>query len=715
MTDTTQARPQRTIKRDVLEELGEQTLLLPALINSALAANDRAKYLLSLLQAARSSADAPSQPYSSLREERLAAGIGDVGLDEVVARSRRISPGRYLVPQARRIHKDLTKAIGEMLAPLIAAQAAAEPEPDLAARRTPEPGIPPQLAPGGATSAPAAPARTAPARAAPAPAAAPALRAASAAPATQAPSADRLDALLAQAPDLSGDQVSGDYIDAITSARREHGDSLHLLVMDAHRELTRLQARIATGRLHGAAVYGLARADHGLVTAFMAGLAETAPLKFDHPGLATTATRVGQRLLIQNDLGTTSAHVVVIAVEGLRATITYTDVHLRRLRFFESLLEKFAVRWSDAERRQRGPALGEHHVTTGLFEAANRADLESYLRYVGSRLVFVLDWNRARKRLSAFLSQADACEVLRWAADNNVGHMAFLALGGERMLYDAVELAAKVPARYGEPLSEVLGHEATLEATRFALRAAAEGMLAGQSQLLIRDKLRVEVLKHVQASQRQMLDAGAEHASLIVETAQALQGALARLGTTPDAEEFLHRVTVRAAGWEHRADEILVGQRQAARRVDGGDALAALTASADDAIDSLEETIFLLTLVPREAAPLLRPILQPLAVITSMAAREHLKVTEIACQVVDGPAPEDLEDFLVAVDRVSTLEHEADTADRMARAALVSAAPEFRSLYVADSVSRGAEDATDALLRSAFGLRDHILGLLPAR
>ena len=95
-----------------------------------------------------------------------------------------------------------------------------------------------------------------------------------------------------------------------------------------------------------------------------------------------------------------------------------------------------------------------------------------------------------------------------------------------------------------------------------------------------------------------------------------------------------------------------------------------------------------------------------------MNAREHLKALEIACQVVDGSASDDLEDFLVAVDRVVTLEHEADAADRAARAKLVTEAPEFRSLYVADSILRCIEDASDALMRSALGLRDHILGSL---
>jgi uncharacterized protein Yka (UPF0111/DUF47 family) len=655
VSESTEDRLSGTTKVDVLDELGEPTLLLPSLVNRGLDANDRAKYLLSLLQAARSRADEPGQPVSSLRDERLASGVFDADLDEVVKRSRRVGADSYIIWQAGRIHADVVTAVVEMLAPLAA---------------------------GGGAYPVAAGYRS------------------------------RLDALLAVAPDLSDDRVPGEYIDRITSARRERGDSLHLLVMDAHRALNRLQAQIATTAIDGAAAYGLAEADRGLVAAFMAGLHETAALKFDHPGLATTATRVGSRLLIQNDLGTTNAHVVVVAVENTTVTVTYTDVHRRRLRFFESLLDRFPVQWSDAEAR-RGPKLGEHHVATGRYEAVDLAALEAYLRHVGSRLVFVLDWNRARKRLNALLRTDDAIAVLRWAADNNVGHMAFLALGGERLIYDAVELAGKMPARYGEPLREVLGQDAIVAVTRFALRAAAEGMLAGKSQWLIRDELRVEVLHHVHASHRRLLDAGAEHASLVVETARALRAALLRLGTQ-EGSDFLRRASTRAARWEHQADEILIGRRRAADRIEGSRAITTLIATADDAIDALEETIYLLTLLPREGIGVVRPTLDSLAAITVMAAREYLKAVELARHVVDGSAPEDLEDFLVAVDRVATLEHEADMADRKARAALVIEAPDFRSLYVADCVSRGAEDATDALLRSALGLRDLILSLLSA-
>ena len=652
MNDVTPSRNFGTTKREMVGELGERSLLLPALLNRALEANDRAKYLLSLLQTARARADAPDGPFPSLRDERLSAGIVDPAFDRTVEGARRAgTAGLYDIPEAGRIHKELVDAVAEMLAPLATA------------------GV------------------------------------------VDAPEAARLDALSGRSPDLTNDRIPGHFIDQLTATRPSGGDSMHLLIMDAHRALNRLQAQIATSTVEGAAVYGLSGDDHGLVAAFMAGVHSTARLKFDHPGLAATATRSGDRLLIQDDLGTTDAHVVILSVEGRAATLTYSDVHTRRLRFFQSMMEGFDVRWTGTEVRGDGPALGEHHLTTGHFVAPDRQSLEGFLRHVGSRLVFVLDWNRARKRLEALLSREDAIATLRWAADNDLGHMGFLNLGAERLVYDAVELAAKVPARYGEPLSEVLGSEATLAVTRFAMRAATEGLLSGKSPLLIRDEVRVEVLGHVQASLRRLLEAGAEHASLIVECARGLRAALVHLGGS-EHDDFLDRVTVRAAAWEHRADEILVGQRQSARRVEGGETLTRVLGSADDAIDGMEEAVFLLNLLPHASIRVVVPIIDGVAGLTAMNAREHLKAFEIACQVVEGSGSDDLEDFLVAVDRVVTLEHQADAADRAARAQLVTEAPEFRSLYVADGILRCIEDASDALMRSVLGLRDHILGSL---
>src|SRR5271166_2001155 len=91
-------------KARIVGELGEQALLLPALVNEALAANDRAKYLMTLLQLAREHADHPDLAATDLRQERVACGVADAELDTIVGRSRKDSPDTYRIPAARRVH-----------------------------------------------------------------------------------------------------------------------------------------------------------------------------------------------------------------------------------------------------------------------------------------------------------------------------------------------------------------------------------------------------------------------------------------------------------------------------------------------------------------------------------------------------------------------------------------------------------------------------------
>lgn len=102
--------------------------------------------------------------------------------------------------------------------------------------------------------------------------------------------------------------VDKERLKLISSGERERSDSLHLVVMDLHKALNHMQADLATETIEGAKVYGIEDRDRGLITAFMQGLNRTAFLKLDHPGLSTTATRVGRRLILQNDIGTTDAH-----------------------------------------------------------------------------------------------------------------------------------------------------------------------------------------------------------------------------------------------------------------------------------------------------------------------------------------------------------------------------------------------------------------------
>jgi hypothetical protein len=147
-------------------------------------------------------------------------------------------------------------------------------------------------------------------------------------------------------------------------AAHDGPDTVHRLVMDLHKRLNSMQADLAEETLDGAAVYGLAEEDRPLVSAFMAGLNRTARLKFNHPGLATTATRHGGQLVIQNDIGTTDAHVIVIHVQDLVVSVTYTDVHGERVTFFQSMLKPQGATW---EKESSGalPTGTQFYVATG--------------------------------------------------------------------------------------------------------------------------------------------------------------------------------------------------------------------------------------------------------------------------------------------------------------------------------------------------------------
>lgn len=119
-----------------------------------------------------------------------------------------------------------------------------------------------------------------------------------------------------------------------------HGDSLHLLVMDLQTTQRPGQQTLATESIDGAHVWQIAEDDRALIQAFMRGLNRTAPLKFSHPGLDTAATRDGSKLLIQNDIGTNDAHVLVIEVQDNTIGLTYSDLHASRFQFFATCSAK---------------------------------------------------------------------------------------------------------------------------------------------------------------------------------------------------------------------------------------------------------------------------------------------------------------------------------------------------------------------------------------
>ncbi|MEN6542612.1 DUF47 family protein [Parvibaculum sp.] len=632
-----------------MDELGERALLLPDLLSKALAANDGVKFLLTLLQTAERRADRPEGPGPDLSAERRAAGLTDGTLDRALADVGRETDGTLYLPGAAIMRQSILDGIATMRAPL--ALAGVQSCEELASRET---------------------------------------------------------ALSVALPVFSDDRVPHGIVDAITSADRARGDSLHILVMDLHKALNALQGELSEESIDGARVWRIEDADRPLVAAFMRGLNETAPLKFDHPGLGTTATRAAGKLVIQNDIGTNDAHVLVIHVEDMSVTLTYTDIHTQRAAFFQSLFKPFGVRWDDTRTRQGEQVNGKenYYLCVGYYDAPDRAALERYLSFLGSRIVFLIDWNHTRKLLREFLPKHDGIRLLKWAAENNIGHRGFLKLGGERLLYDAIEFAQQA-LRYGEKLHEALGAEQALDYMKFVLRLSTEGLAQGRSERFIRDEVKTELVRRFHGAQESLLSLASAHAGLVFELATGIRDGLL---TFSERRADLDAAATRAQHWEQEADALVSRVRSLVRRMHKPEVYRDLLHEADDAADALEEAAFVASFLPKlDTSPELLVPVARLADLLVEGAEEMVKMFEAAGQVRRDGAREDFDDFLQTVDRLTRIEHETDRIEREARGLLLMRAPDFRVLELVGTLARLLEEAADAMLRTALKLRDHLV------
>ena len=650
-----------TSKASIVASLGERKLALPRMVNEALGANDRIKYLFTVLQAARHQADDPLATPPKLRSERLQAGIDDVTLDEVPGEAQRLDPDTYRVPSLPRILDMIRHDLSVMLQAIVAG------EDELTADE-----------------------RTS--------------------------FEQRASGVLPDPEQAESELIRGSTVDLLTRAHRDKGDSAHLLVMDMHKALNRLQLAVAGETLDGAAVYELAPKDRLVVQAFMKGLRRTAPLKFDHPGLGTTATRSGSRLVIQNDIGTTDAHVLVVHVEELTCAVTYTDVHLQRLLFFQSLFARHAVNWEDTRSvRDRTMEDGLYHLALGRYAARDESDLLDYVEFLGSRIVFLIDWNKARKRLRSLVRKRTALRLLRWAADEEVGHMAFLRLGGDRVVLEALDFAARGELHLGQSLEDLLGAARATDFLRFVLRASSEAARKGRPDSLVIDEIRAELLRHVRGSGLGLLDLVAEHAALVVEIATAVRDALQGLRDSSGPAQA-EQLASRAKAWESDADRLLNQARGAGAASEDARFLKSFIEQADDVADDLEDAAFFVTLLDPSAD--LTPILEALIELGNLlttGSQELVKALATIRAGKPGSSREDTVDFLEAIHRIAGIEHDADTSRRRVAGMLARSAVEARQIYVASECAARLERASDALLRVAFRLRDHILREAAAR
>jgi uncharacterized protein Yka (UPF0111/DUF47 family) len=526
------------------------------------------------------------------------------------------------------------------------------------------------------------------------------------------------------------DTLTSEQLRLLTDGRREgkrghdhasHAfdtDSFHLLVMDLHKEINHLAGSLSNEEIGGAHVWELQPADRPHVEAFMRGLNRTAPLKLDHPGLDTAATRDGKRLLLQNDIGTNDAHVLVLQIEGRSITLNYSDLHRPRFEFFQALLAPFGAKWGDTQSKVDA-ALNEGNAYTfgtARFDCASDSALDKALEGIGSRLVFLIDWNRARKRLLPFVGKSEAIDILREAARLDAGHMAWLKAGGEQIIFAAMQAAGEGAFRIGDRLDSVLGVDDARAFLIEVLCLASKALLAGRPAALVVDETRMLLARRMRqrSSEFDLID---EHAAYCHALAQAVSDGLAHdltanggKGDHKAAGKAASALAARAKAWERKADHLVMQARDHAQRQRRWLPFARLLELSDDIADALEEAAFLMSLIAEDHRQGwnadVHQILSRLAQSVLAATQEHIKALAIARRLGAGSDAADSDAFLAASWNVLRSERECDELLRSARRTILVSIRDAASLMLANDLAMTLELASDRLLVAGYALRD---------
>jgi len=639
------------MKSRIIEQLGQVELMLPNLVADALSANERAKLRMSVLQAAVQHAHDPHSSPPDLAAECGSAGIDAVAARTLVASARANGSGLIEAPGLAKLNEALLADVDTMIKAVAAGDAAF------------------------------------------------------------GEAAERRLTAIGAGLDPTSERISEAGIARLVSVGET--DSLHRLVMDLHKALNRLTAQCAEDTVSGALTYGLRPEDKPLVAAFMRGLERTRALKFDHPGLDTTAVRGTSRLMIQNDIGTTDAHVIVVCVEGSTVTVTHSDVHDARAKFFVGLFDAFPVEWSRLHQLSaEGLAEGEaFYLVTGRYLANTNEELHAFLEAVGASLVFLIDWNKARKALRKLISNGDAVHVLDWAARHAIGHRGFLELGGTELIASAVRRAAPARIGYGDELGNVLGKDATLKFLETALRLATDALRAGRSARSVREMLEVDLMRRIERNDSALLTTVVRQLGLARDIATSIANDVAD-SRSRGANAARH--AARAKLIEEKADAIALDARQVVARTQAAPTITGLVDAAENAIDELEQAAFLVSLLPLQLDQVLAVPLGVLCAVAISGTEAAIRGLEAAVSLSEGEGGSaDSEDALQATARLVDLEHDADKAERsVTRLVLGGGGGAREGAAVALELAHALERSSDRLALVGHLLHRHVMGEL---
>jgi uncharacterized protein Yka (UPF0111/DUF47 family) len=635
------------MKSLIVGHLGHGELILPGLIAKGLAANDRAKVHMTVLQALLQHALHPALEPIDLSAECRAAGVDAKAVRSLIGDARE-GDGKITAPGLAKFTETLRSDVETMMEAVAAGDATAGKK-----------------------------------------------------------GAERWASIQATTI-AAGDEIATDEIAALTSVPSGDHDSLHRLVMDLHKDLNRLSAACAEETVNGAHAYGLSPEDRPMVAAFMRGVDRTRALKFNHPGLETSAVRSGSRLVIQNDIGTTDAHIIVVTVEGTAVTVAHTDIHEERARFFTSLFDRFPARWSGLD-RQNAKGIAEDSgffLITGQYDAESLERRDAFLEALGAALVFLIDWNKARKDLRSLTGKADSVRILEWAARNEIGHRAYLELGGSGLVAAAVRHAAAARIGFGEQIPDALGREETIDFLKTVLRVSKDALLLGRSVRVVRDEIEADLARRFERTDDTLLTAIIRQAGLAREIAARIGGHIAdqqagRVVDGPALAALAQRI-------EQKADRLIVETRNTIARLEASQTILQLANTMEAVIDELEQAAFVASLLPASLDPVVPGLIGDLCAAAVGGAEALASGFAAAVDVPEGQHA-DTEDALAAITRLADLEHAADLAERSATACVLRGHFGTETALAVLELTRVLERANDGMAVAGNLLHTHVM------
>jgi len=205
-----------------------------------------------------------------------------------------------------------------------------------------------------------------------------------------------------------------------------------------------------------------------------------------------------------------------------------------------------------------------------------------------------------------------------------------------------------------------------------------------------------------------MLADAADHAAMIAALDDHVRQTLGRL-KNGDGHDEASRTAELALSWTSRADQIVRHAGRWLHDSDNDHQLRALLTQAESAVSALEETAFLLTLVPQGTDAKVLSALGGLSYLVGGAVRQYVDCLDESRDLSTASVRSDVENFLLTVDRLVDHGRQAHVAKRALTEKLLRGTGDFHQLFVVASLAHEFERAATSLSRCGPIVRDYVL------